>query len=42
VVPANYKWYRDVVVAQILIETLEEMNLTYPGLEYDPKTVVIK
>jgi PPK2 family polyphosphate:nucleotide phosphotransferase len=42
VVPANYKWYRDVVVAQILIETLEKMNLTYPGLEYDPKTVVIK
>jgi PPK2 family polyphosphate:nucleotide phosphotransferase len=42
IVPANYKWYRDVVVGQILIETLEKMNLQYPGLEYDPKTVVIK
>ncbi len=42
VVPANYKWYRDTVVAQILIETLEKMGLEYPGLEYDPKEVKIK
>lgn len=42
IVPANYKWYRDVVVAQILIEALEKMKLEYPGLEYDPKTVVIE
>lgn len=42
IVPANYKWYRDVVVAQILIETLERMNLKYPALEYDPNSVSIK
>jgi PPK2 family polyphosphate:nucleotide phosphotransferase len=42
IVPANHKWYRDTVIAQILIETLEKMNPQYPGLEYDPKTVVIK
>jgi PPK2 family polyphosphate:nucleotide phosphotransferase len=37
VVPANHKWVRDVVVAKILLETLEGLNLTYPkpaeGLE---------
>ncbi|HEY8811594.1 MAG TPA: PPK2 family polyphosphate kinase [Candidatus Dormibacteraeota bacterium] len=30
VIPANNKWYRDWAVAQILIETLEEMNPQYP------------
>jgi PPK2 family polyphosphate:nucleotide phosphotransferase len=41
IVPANSKWYRDVVVAQILIETLESMNLKYPKLEYNPAAVSI-
>ena len=30
IIPANNKWYRDWAVAQILIETLEEMNPQYP------------
>jgi PPK2 family polyphosphate:nucleotide phosphotransferase len=42
VVPANHKWYRDVVVAQILINSLEKMKLEYPALEYDPKEVTIE
>jgi PPK2 family polyphosphate:nucleotide phosphotransferase len=30
VVPANRKWYRNLVVSQILIDTLEDMNPQYP------------
>jgi PPK2 family polyphosphate:nucleotide phosphotransferase len=30
VIPANRKWYRNWAVAQVLIETMEEMKLTYP------------
>jgi PPK2 family polyphosphate:nucleotide phosphotransferase len=30
IIPANNKWYRDWAVAQILIETLEELNPQYP------------
>jgi len=30
IIPANNKWYRDWAVAQILIETLEEMNPEIP------------
>ena len=30
VIPANRKWYRDWAVAQVLIETLEDMKLAYP------------
>jgi PPK2 family polyphosphate:nucleotide phosphotransferase len=37
IVPANNKWYRDWAVAQILIETLEEMNPQYPRPKLDVK-----
>lgn len=33
VVPANRKWYRNLVVSNILIETLEKMNPQYPEPE---------
>ena len=37
IVPANNKWYRDWAVAQVLIETLEEMNPQYPRPKLDVK-----
>ena len=30
VIPANRKWFRNLAVAQILVETLEGMKLQYP------------
>lgn len=33
VVPADRKWYRDVVIAQALIERLEALDLRYPPAE---------
>jgi PPK2 family polyphosphate:nucleotide phosphotransferase len=30
VIPANHKWFRNLAVAQILVETLENMKLRYP------------
>jgi PPK2 family polyphosphate:nucleotide phosphotransferase len=30
VVPANRKWYRDLVVSQAIVDTLESMDLGYP------------
>jgi PPK2 family polyphosphate:nucleotide phosphotransferase len=33
VVPADRNWYRDVVVAQILVATLESLDLRYPEAE---------
>jgi PPK2 family polyphosphate:nucleotide phosphotransferase len=35
IIPANNKWYRDWAVAQILIETLDEMNPQYPMPKLD-------
>jgi len=35
VIPANKKWFRDWAVARILIDTLAEMNPTYPKPKLD-------
>jgi PPK2 family polyphosphate:nucleotide phosphotransferase len=39
VVPANRKWYRNWAVAQLLIETMEEMKLTYPNPHLDVRAL---
>jgi polyphosphate kinase 2 (PPK2 family) len=41
VVPANRKWYRNLVVSQILIDTLSDMNPRYPDQEEDLDGVVV-
>ncbi|HRE29359.1 MAG TPA: polyphosphate kinase 2 family protein [Anaerolineales bacterium] len=41
VVPADRKWYRDLVVAEALIEALEGLNMAYPKADFDPKAMVV-
>lgn len=33
VIPANRKWYRDLVISRIIVETLEGLNMQYPPSE---------
>lgn len=35
VVPADRKWYRNLAVANLLVEKLEELNLGWPAATYD-------
>jgi PPK2 family polyphosphate:nucleotide phosphotransferase len=42
VVPANRKWYRDIVVATILIETLEGLGLRFPAPDEDLSGIVVE
>jgi PPK2 family polyphosphate:nucleotide phosphotransferase len=42
VVPANRKWYRNLVVSTVLIETLEGMDPRVPEPEADLEGVVVK
>ena len=30
VIPADKKWYRDLVISQIIVDTLKELNMSYP------------
>lgn len=33
VIPANRKWYRNLVISEILVESLEGLNMSYPPAE---------
>ena len=41
VVPANNKWYRNLVIARTLADTLEAMNPQYPAAEQGLENIVI-
>lgn len=41
VVPAERHWYRNLLVASVLVKTLESFDLDYPPLTYDPAEIVI-
>lgn len=42
VIPANRKWYRDIVVATILVQTLEALELRFPKPEQDLSGLVVE
>lgn len=42
IVPANRKWYRDIVVAKVLVDTLESMSLQWPKPKEDLSGVVVE
>ncbi len=42
VIPADRKWFRDLLISQIVLETLQTMNSQYPQIAFDPKTIIIK
>jgi PPK2 family polyphosphate:nucleotide phosphotransferase len=41
IVPANRKWYRDLVISSVLVETLEKLDMKYPQPEENLDTVVV-
>ncbi len=41
VVPANRKWYRNIVVAQTIVDTLEGLEMSYPEPEEGLEDIVI-
>ena len=42
VIPADRKWFRNLAVSEIIVQALEEMDLKYPKLDFDPAKLVIK
>ncbi len=41
VIPANRKWYRNMIVAEIIAGTLREMDPQFPAVDFDPDQIVI-
>lgn len=41
IVPANRKWYRNLVIAETIVQTLRDLNMQFPQPEDDLDSVVI-
>lgn len=39
IVPADKKWYRNLVVSQIVIDALNSLNMSYPKPDWDPSEI---
>lgn len=42
IVPANRKWYRNLVIASVLVDTLTDLNMQYPASEENLDSVVVE
>lgn len=42
VVPADRKWFRDLVLSEILLSHLKQLDPQYPSVTFDPGTIQIK
>jgi PPK2 family polyphosphate:nucleotide phosphotransferase len=42
VVPADRKWYRNLCVARIMLDTLSKLDMEFPQIDWDPKAIRIE
>ncbi len=42
VVPADRKWYRNLCVARIMVDTLKQLNMEFPKITWDPSAIKIE
>ncbi len=42
VVPADRKWYRNLCVARIMLDTLQKLNMEFPPINWDPAEIRIE
>lgn len=42
IVPAERRWFRNLLVSQVLVETLESLEMRYPEPTFDPADIVIE
>jgi hypothetical protein len=42
VIPSDHKWYRNVAISEILVETMRNLKMKYPAPSFDVSTVCDK
>ena len=42
VIPADRKWYRNLAVANIVIDTFRGLDMSYPEPDFDPEAISIE
>jgi PPK2 family polyphosphate:nucleotide phosphotransferase len=41
IVPADRKWYRDLCVARIMVDTLDKLDMKFPAMDWQPESLKI-
>lgn len=41
IVPGDRKWYRNLVVASIMVETLKKLDMKFPEIDWDPSKITV-
>ncbi len=41
VVPSNRKWYRNLIVARIMVDTLKKLDMKFPEIDWDPANIEV-
>jgi PPK2 family polyphosphate:nucleotide phosphotransferase len=41
IIPADRKWYRNLCVARIMLDTLKKLNMQFPPINWDPASIQI-
>lgn len=42
IIPANKKWYRDLIISNILVRELSNLNMSYPKPKHDYTGIIVK
>lgn len=42
VIPADRKWFRNVLISEVLVDTLEQMNPQFPSVSFDASAIKIE
>ncbi len=42
IVPAEHRWFRNLLITQVLVETLEDLKMKYPKPTFDPRKIHVK
>lgn len=42
IIPSNRKWYRNLIVARIFVDTLRNLDMKYPQVDFDPEKIVVE
>jgi polyphosphate kinase 2 (PPK2 family) len=41
IIPAEKRWYRDLLISKVLVDTIRRLKLRYPEPGFDPRQIVI-
>jgi polyphosphate kinase 2 (PPK2 family) len=42
IIPANRKWYRNLVIGTVITETLKGLKMSHPEPSFDPAEITIE